>query len=293
MELGYIGFEVADVEAWSRLCTDVIGLMPAAENTDGSIGFRMDERAQRLFLRQGGADDVCALGLCAESIDEYTTTLARLAANHVDTETLSAAVASARGAERGVRLSGPYDVPIEFTTPLRPADVPYAPPYPGEDWLTGNLGVGHVLLLVPDKEVMSRFLCDSFGFRYSNTGKGPWNGVEAAEVDFLNCNARHHSLAPTTVGERLPKLVGHFMLERKSVDAVGLTYDRARKAGLHVTNELGRHTDGALSFYAQTPSGFDFEVGAESILVDDDWQVFELTSYSNWGHAFHPAPPTT
>jgi hypothetical protein len=37
MELGYIGFEVADVEAWSRLCTDVIGLMPAAENTDGSM----------------------------------------------------------------------------------------------------------------------------------------------------------------------------------------------------------------------------------------------------------------
>ena len=293
MQLGYIGFEVADVDAWRQLCTDVIGLMPAGENVDGSIGFRMDECFQRLFLREGGADDVCAIGLCADSIDEYAATLARLTANNIEFETLSTTAASARGVERLVQLSGPYGVPIELATPLQLADVPFTPRYPNEEWLTGNLGIGHILLLVPDKDVMSQFLLDCFGFRYSNTGKGPWNGVDGAEVDFLNYNARHHSLAPATVGERLPQLVGHFMLERKTVDGVGFTYDRVRKAGLHVTNEIGRHTDGALSFYAQTPSGFDFEIGAESFLVDDDWEVFELTSYSNWGHTFHPAVPPT
>lgn len=290
MQLGYIGFEVADVDAWKRLCIEVIGLMDAGDNADGSVGFRMDECAQRLFVREGAADDVCALGLCTDSVDEFDATLARLTANGIEFETATAAVASARSVERLIKVMGPYDVPIELATPLLPATTQYTPQYLGEDWLTGNLGIGHVLLLVPDKNVMSRFLLDSFGFRYSNTGKGPWNGVEGAEVDFLNCNARHHSLAPATVGQRLPKLVGHFMLERKSVDGVGLTYDRVRKAGLHVTNEIGRHTDGALSFYAQTPSGFDFEIGAESFLVDDDWKVFELKSYGIWGHDFHPAP---
>ncbi len=293
MQLGYIGFEVGDVDAWRRLFTEVIGLMPAGENADGSVGFRMDERTQRLFLREGQAEDVCAIGLCADGTEEYAATLARLTTNNVEFEIMDATAANARGVERLVQLSGPYGVPIELATPLQAAKTPFTPRYPGEEWLIGDLGIGHILLLVPDKAVMSRFLVDCFGFRYSNTGKGPWNGVEDAEVDFLNCNARHHSLAPATVGQRLPQLVGHFMLERKTVDGVGLTYDRVREDGLHVTNELGRHTDGALSFYAQTPSGFDFEIGTEGFQVDDDWEVVELKSYSNWGHAFHPAPSPT
>ena len=293
MQLGYVGFEVTEVDAWKRLCIDVIGLMDAGENVDGSIGFRTDECVQRLFVRRGLADDLCALGLCAESVEEYETTLSRLAANGVAFETAPAATARARGVARLARVSGPYDVPFELTTPLLAAHAPFLPRFPDEDWLTGKLGVGHVLMLVPDKNVMSQFLLDCFGFRYSNTGKAPWNGVAAAEVDFLNCNARHHSLAPVTVGQRLPKLIGHFMIEKISVDGVGLAYDRVRKAGLHVTNELGRHTDGSLSFYFQTPSGFDFEIAAEGYLVGEDWTVSELSAYSVWGHTYHPAPPPT
>ena len=180
---------------------------------------------------------------------------------------------------------------FEFTTPLAAAKIPFAAPFAEETWLAGELGIGHLLMLVPDKNVMTRCLFDCFGFRYSNTGKAPWNGMAGVEVDFLNCNARHHSLAPVTVGQRLPKLTGHFMLERPTVDGVGIAYDRARKAGLHITNELGRHTDGALSFYAQTPSGFDFEIGTESYLIDEKWQVSELAAYGLWGHTFHSAPP--
>lgn len=87
------------------------------------------------------------------------------------------------------------------------------------------------------------------------------------------------------------QLVGHLMLERKRVDGVGLTYDRVRQAGFHIPNELGRPTDGAPSFYAQTPSGFDFEIGAESYLISDDWIVSKLDAYGIWGHTYHPAPP--
>ena len=133
MQLGYIGFEVTNVDAWKRLCVDVVGLMPAGENGNGSIGFRMDECMQRLFVREGPADDVCALGLCAASTEEYEATLARLRANDVAFETMPASEASARGVERLVRVSAPYDAPIEFATPLRSASTPYATQYAGED----------------------------------------------------------------------------------------------------------------------------------------------------------------
>lgn len=58
MQLGYIAFEVPEVDAWKRLCVEVLGPMAAGENVDGSVGFRMDECAQRLFVRKGVADDV-------------------------------------------------------------------------------------------------------------------------------------------------------------------------------------------------------------------------------------------
>ena len=79
---------------------------------------------------------------------------------------------------------------FEFTTPLATAKIPFATPYAAETWLTGELSIGHLLMLVLDKNVMTRFLFECFGFRYSNTGKAPWNGMAGFEVDFLNCNAR-------------------------------------------------------------------------------------------------------
>ena len=90
---------------------------------------------------------------------------------------------------------------FEFTTPLAAAKIPFATPYAAETWLTGELGIGHLLMLVPDKNVMTRCLFDCIGFRYSNTGKAPWNDMAGVDVDFLNCKTRRHSLAPVSVGQ--------------------------------------------------------------------------------------------
>ena len=40
MQLGYIGFEVSDLEAWERFGVDVLGLQFADRADDGALAFR-------------------------------------------------------------------------------------------------------------------------------------------------------------------------------------------------------------------------------------------------------------
>jgi hypothetical protein len=47
-----------------------------------------------------------------------------------------------------------------------------------------------------------------------------------------------------------------------------------------------------LSFYTQTPSGFELEYGCNGRTIDDDtWNIVEYDSISYWGHigAANPA----
>ncbi|MEY2973194.1 MAG: hypothetical protein RI886_971, partial [Pseudomonadota bacterium] len=85
----------------------------------------------------------------------------------------------------------------------------------------------------------------------------------------------------------------HTMVEVQKVDEVGYALDRALKKDIHISSTMGRHVnDGMLSFYMQTPSGFDLEYGCEGI--QPDWDNFEITHSavpSHWGHKF--TPPST
>ena len=78
------------------------------------------------------------------------------------------------------------------------------------------------------------------------------------------------------------------MLEVRSMDDVGLAYDRALKSGVRIMQTLGKHpNDGMFSFYARTPSGFQFEFGWGGRQVDDaTWAPTTYDRISEWGH--HP-----
>ena len=50
--------------------------------------------------------------------------------------------------------------------------------------------------------------------------------------------------------------------QAKSLEDVGRAYDRAMDARVNIVNSLGQHSnDPMLSFYVQTPSGFNVELG--------------------------------
>jgi Glyoxalase/Bleomycin resistance protein/Dioxygenase superfamily len=70
------------------------------------------------------------------------------------------------------------------------------------------------------------------------------------------------------------------------LDDLGFALDQAYEREV-VTQTLGRHTnDRAVSFYMQTPSGWDIEYGWSGQHVDDEvWAVRQLVGPpSLWGH---------
>jgi hypothetical protein len=77
------------------------------------------------------------------------------------------------------------------------------------------------------------------------------------------------------------------MLEVNSLDDVGSAFDMVNARKINVTQTFGKHTnDHMLSFYSQTPSGFELEYGCNGITIDDDnWNIVEYDSISYWGHA--------
>jgi hypothetical protein len=64
------------------------------------------------------------------------------------------------------------------------------------------------------------------------------------------------------------------------------SYQRVKDLGFQLALEVGQHTnDRELSYYAVTPSGFEWEVGWNPIVVDEKtWQPTTYQGISIWGH---------
>jgi biphenyl-2,3-diol 1,2-dioxygenase len=261
----------------------VVGLIPGGDNSDGSSGFRMDDHAQRIFVIEGRRDDVCAIGIGTRNADEFAAHLARIKAAGVAVEMASQAEARSRRATALARFRDPWGAPLELTHGAELAPTPFESRLQPAGFVTGALGLGHILFMVPDMKAATRFYCDVVGFKVSDIGSAPWHGVKV-DAAFLFGTPRHHSLALASVGGAMPRLGLHFEMHVPSVDDVGRAYDRAVKAGVPISNTIGRHYDGVLSFYGKTPSGIDFEIGTDGVMVDDNWQTQNLTSWSEWGH---------
>ena len=136
------------------------------------------------------------------------------------------------------------------------------------------------MLTVPDFRQAETCYVEALGLRV--TDRMDMGGGKGAT--FLRASARHHSLAVTDI---LPEPgFHHFMIEVKDLDDVGLALDRAVKAGVRIAQTIGRHAnDRMISFYALTPSGFQFEFGWGGRIVDDaTWEPTEYDHISEWGH---------
>jgi hypothetical protein len=59
-----------------------------------------------------------------------------------------------------------------------------------------------------------------------------------------------------------------------------------KELGFHMALAVGQHTnDRELSYYAVTPSGFEWEVGWNPIVVDENtWEPTTYQGISIWGH---------
>lgn len=272
--LSYVAVEVTDLSAWERFATEFLG-MPSSRESDGRLLLRMDERSYRFDVRAGSEDRLLWLGWEVSTKADLDAAVAELRA--VGVEVVAGTADEAK--ERGVVELAAFDDPAGNRNELfygQQADFrPLVLTRPMDGYLTGELGMGHAVIGVTNYEECFDFYVNTLGFRVSDTFK--------SFIAFLHCNPRHHSLA--LVGTDKPGL-RHIMLETRSIDDVGLAIDIAAKGG-YLTRTLGRHTnDKAVSFYAETPSGWEIEYGWSGLQVDDEvWIVRQLIGPTSlWGH---------
>jgi 2,3-dihydroxybiphenyl 1,2-dioxygenase len=152
-------------------------------------------------------------------------------------------------------------------------------------FVTGQLGMGHMVMITPSADATYRFYTQALGFKLSDVMR-----LGETMLRFTHCNPRHHSLA-FAAGAK--PMMQHFMVEAASLDDVGYAYDRFQDMGISIRQSIGKHTnDHMVSFYAQTPGPFFVEFGFGGIKIDDaTWTTGEITATSFWGHRKPPKAP--
>jgi 3,4-dihydroxy-9,10-secoandrosta-1,3,5(10)-triene-9,17-dione 4,5-dioxygenase len=287
--LGYLRIESADPSAWREFGTKILGMTEGRGPDPAAVYLRMDDFPARLVIVPGERDRLLASGF--EVADEQT--LAEVAhileAADIPVKAGDAAELADRRVGQLLHVEDPSGNALEIFCGAMLDNRPAISPY-GNQFITGDQGMGHVVLPVLNDEETLSFYTDLLGFRLRDSMRmpGEFFGRPGGQVwmRFLGCCPRHHSLALAPMDPAAG--IVHLMVEVATLDDVGRAHDRCVRRKAPISSTLGRHAnDLMVSFYVQTPSGFDIEFGTDGQLVDEStWISRESTAVSLWGHVF-------
>jgi 2,3-dihydroxybiphenyl 1,2-dioxygenase len=291
--LGYITVAATDIERWRQFAFGVLGFAEGSGSDPSALYLRMDERAARIIVVPGEVDQVRTVGWEVRdhaALDELKTTLD---AAGVAFKELSAAEADERRVEEVITFDDPSGRTLEAFHGAVLDHSPVVTPF-GARFVTGDQGLGHVVMPAHDANGMFDFYTGVLGFRSRGAFRVPAPPeFGPIRVRFLGINERHHSLAICPAMNQDRPGVVHVMVEVDSLDAVGQALDRVNAEGFQVSSTLGRHTnDKMVSFYVRAPGDWDIEFGTEGMRVDERYYTAEeITADSYWGHQWLGEPP--
>ena len=291
--LGYVGVTSGQLEAWQQFATGVLGLQDVSADLGAESGeafFKIDDHPYRLFVTPGDNETLAVCGWethSAQGLDEVADALGKAG---VDFSWGSPELIARRRVQNLLSFTDPagnhheafWGVVSDFSVFNSATGV--------SGFVTGDQGLGHIVLPAPNFDDTAAFFTDVLGFGLSDLMKlrfTPDPEEPLKRLWFMHCNRRHHSLGLFEMP--MPAGCVHLMLEVNEIDEVGRCNDRRIAAGVKLTGTLGRHAnDHMLSFYMRSPSGFDVEYGADGRTIEDwsDYAVFESTVASFWGHDF-------
>ncbi len=287
VHLGYIVIETEKFDEWRRFGRDAIG-MHLDETIPGVMRFRLDDNECRFLLQRGPAEDTTALGWEIDDHNTFDTIAARIRSHGVSLTTGSDEQAVLRGVDRFVRFPGPNGLAQEMYVTARKASQPLTLAASG-GFVTGVDGMGHVAITTKKPHQMRGYYSTVFDARLSDYIDETINGMKL-KIRFLRVNERHHSVAIASVN-RLPlnpirTRIQHCNIQVADLNDMTLAYQRVKELGFDMALSVGQHTnDKELSFYAITPSGFEWEVGWNPLVVDEStWEPTTHQGISIWGH---------
>jgi 3,4-dihydroxy-9,10-secoandrosta-1,3,5(10)-triene-9,17-dione 4,5-dioxygenase len=284
--LGYVKVAATDMPRWRQFAFDVLGFAKGSGPDENALYLRMDERAARIIVVPGDTDKIVTVGWEVRDHAALEKVKAALDAAGVPVKELSQDDAEARRVEEVIAFDDPAGTSTEVFHGAVLDHSPVVTPY-GAKFVTGDQGLGHVVLPALDVPGLFQFYTDVLGF----VSRGAFRVPAPPEfgpirVRFLGINQRHHSLAICPAMTIRDPGVIHLMVEVDSLDTVGQALDRVNKDGFQLSSTLGRHTnDKMVSFYVRAPGDWDIEFGTEGMRVDETYYTAEeITADSYWGH---------
>jgi len=283
-QLGYLGLEVSNLEAWESYAGPLLGFDVSKDDATGRLYLRMDAYHHRIALHEGPSDDLAYIGWQVNTEPELEDLAQKLEANGTKVTALSPEELDIRKVYKAYRFQDPSGIVSEiFYGRLAMYTEKIHHGFPVTGFNADELGLGHCGLVAKNLEETIKFYRDVLGMRISDHVLLPV-GDTSIPAAFFHCNPRHHSVAFLEM--ELPKKLQHFMIELLSLDDVGRGYDRCQEAGVPLATTIGKHTNDHMhSFYMQSPSGFSVEYGWGARLIDDETWVAEMHTHGSiWGH---------
>lgn len=278
ISLGYIGFN-GDPEQWKHFAQDIFGLQ-AVESDEGLL-LRTDERDWRIAITPGAKDGLDYIGFEVGS-ETHLSALKENLENAGFSAEEDTNLARSRRVNRLVKTTAPDGTHLELFTCGLISCTPFSSPT-GATFVTGDCGLGHVLLMVPDIQASLEFYRGVLGFRRSDVIEMG----EGIDAHFLSGCKRHHVVALACI----PEVSGfdHLFIEVDKSTTVGKAWDKVMSGAAPIARSLGQHAnDPAFSFYVETPSGVLLEYGSGATVVDDpeSWVESRWESPYLWGGTF-------
>jgi 2,3-dihydroxybiphenyl 1,2-dioxygenase len=271
--LAYVGVHSERRAEWADFGSAVMG-MQVVPDTGDSLHLRMDDRFSRWIVLPAHPEGLGFIGWEVADAAALDGVGAALDAAGAPVRQGTEEERAERRVEGLLVSADPAGNAIEFLHG-QAGGASFEPGREMSGFRTGDLGMGHLVLEVPDPRAECDFYVDVLGFRMSDHLK--------ELLYFLRCNPRHHSIGIAHIGGP-PRLL-HVMLEVNRLDDVGRAFDLSLERRLNMST-LGVHTNDQMhSFYVQTPSGFEIEYGYGGLVVDDaTWETTAIDQPSVWGH---------
>ncbi|MFV3335496.1 1,2-dihydroxynaphthalene dioxygenase [Pseudomonas sp. NY15437] len=261
IELGYMGISVKDPDAWKDFASTILGMQVLNEEDADRFYLRMDNWHHRIVVHHSGQDDLEYLGWRVAGKPEFELLGQKLQDAGYNIRVCDKAEADERMVLGLMKMEDPGGNPTEiFWGPRVDLNNPFHPgrPLHGK-FLTGDQGLGHCIVRQTDVAAAQKFY-SLLGFRGDVEYRIPLPNGMTAELLFMHCNARDHSIAFGAMPAA--KRINHLMVEYTHMEDLGRTHQLFRDNKLDIALQLGIHAnDKALTFYGATPSGWLIEPG--------------------------------
>jgi len=277
--LGYIGANAVNLQEWKDYACDIFGAQLVSESPD-QLKLRLDDKHHRMTIHKADAPGARHFGWDVGSREGLADTVAMLRQRGCEVTQGTVEECQDRRVMGLVHVDDPSGNALELFYGQM-SGYPFQPARPLSGFRMGDLGLGHVVFMTQALDQMLDFY-GALGLRMSDYIV--MHAFGKVKAHFMHCNPRHHSIAMVPGPHNA---FHHMMLEVNSLDDVGSAYDLVNARKINVTQTFGKHTnDHMLSFYSQTPSGFELEYGCDGRTIDDEaaWNVVEYDSISFWGH---------